>query len=1129
MLALLITAALGQETVAELDLPELDAFRSARGRFAERLGELETDTRSYIDFREHEERDKLSDGYNTLIDELSAEEKALRTVTIARFEEFLADYPSVPYASHVRFRLADLYYEVASETWQAEAKDYFAKLDDPDLTEEELDALGEQPMRDLGPALALYERIITENLRLPPEQRYERLDGTYVMLGFVYNDANNLQYDEKLARQAFEDLVAHVPDSELVDRSQLFLGNFAFAENRFDEAMASYEAVVDKGPDGSKYYMEGLYQLAWARYKLNRFDEALTLFTELLDVSHQNKLDSGRESAFAPDAARFMAFSFADLGFDQDRPAQDIAHEYFERVGERPYERQVYVDLADVLVRYTRPDEAIATYERLQLDPRWTLEPDNPAHQIALIDLYQNSVARDLALAGEARLAFIERFSEGTPWWEANRSDPEVLDVARRHVESSLLDVAVEYRVRAQESLAPADFAMAAEKYEDYLDNFPISDDFYHQQWFLADSLKMANELDRAIVEFESLVRSSPYHDYGDGARYASMEVRYQQMLGLGHDPGVAPSDAEVTGAVGDGEDAFDVYALSEDRAHFVTAVDAVVGHEFAEEGHPELPDYRTEVEQRRPGMMYLAGQLYFHHHQLEEARKRFEALIAEHPRSLEASYAAGLLVDSYLLEGDLASVRAATLRFTVNPPGPTADIDPERFKGTLEGTTFKLALEQAEGGDHLGAAESFLAFREEFPASDFDVDALYNAAFYYQQGGKVEQSNALYEQFVSDNPDDGRSKGLLFRIAANYESAFELAKAEDFYDRILRHPDATDSEKADAQYNRSFLLIGLGRHKEAAQGFETYEKRYPEQQDREQVLWLAGEQWEEVSPAKAIDFYERYLRKYPAESPDHAIEAEYRIAQLLREMSARPRAVAKQDAAILARFDQLTQAGEEIGGAGHKYAAAADFPRLEKLYEDYAADALTGNEDKDAVLLNETKPAGLKAVEAEIKAFIGRFQSFEYNSGALLLQARAALYMADLGLSITCPAGLSEEDCWLYEDILQEKVFPQYYEIEQVGIDRLTQLVDAAKQAKRHSPFIDDALTELNRRRPAEFPAAKLELEGEADAAIPVPFVPRDLPEVEPVVEAPEEGTEEGAGDPVEVPIEEPEGEEAP
>lgn len=1066
---------------------EVRAFKDAQERFSARMGELEQDTRAYVELREGEEKVALNAEYGGRIDALVAEQRGHREQTIARFEQFLQEHPTLAYASHIRFRLAEMWFEKSSEDWLEIAGAYNQKLNDPNTPIEELEALGPEPKRDLSRSLALYEEIIEGNLGKPPNQQYERLDGTYLMMGFVYNDPNSLQYDPLQAKATFEALIRDMPQSDLVDRAHLFLGNFLFDDNQFDPALAEYTRVYQKGPEG-KYFEEALYQLAWARYKLDQFDEALRLFTELLDLSEQRLVDAGRESAFAPDARRFMAFSFADIAYDTEADAVQVAQRHFARVGQKPYEREVYRQLADVLIRYTRPREAIAAYTLLQEDPRWQLEPDNPQHQIALIDLYLTSVARDLALAGDARLVFIQKYSEGTPWWEANRNDPEALEVARGYIESSLLDVAIEYRVRAQESGRPEDFALAAAKYQEYLDKFPISDDYYKQQWYLADSLKLAGDYDRALSEFESLVKSRRYHAYGDAAMYSLMDVRLQRMSTLGHAPDKEPTDAQVERTYTAGENTIQVYALTADRKDFVAAADMVLAHQFQPSSDPELPDYREAVGERRPSILYLTGQILFYHHRFDEARARFEQLIDKYPRSIEANYAAGLLVDSYLLEGNLAQVRTYSRRFTLNPPGPPTDVDPARFSDTLEATSFKLAVEQAQTGDPRDAAESFLAFRQEFPKSEFAADALYNAAYYNQQAGRVDEANGLYEQFVTQYPTDERAKGLYFRIAANYESTFRLDKAIGYYDRVLTHPQATPAEKADAQYNRSFLLIGLGRHRDAAQGYERYEAEYPNQDDREQILFLAGEQWEKVSRSEAIAFWNRYKQRYPSANPDHYIEAEYRLLKLQEQGDGK---VAAQRKAIVDAFDRFARAGAAIGPKGHEYAAAAQYPALEAQFADFADDELTGNDAKDAKLLNETKPAELKRVEDAVKDFVAKYQNFEYNSGALLLQAKAALYLADLGLSIRCPKKMSQEDCWLYEEVLEEKVFPQYYEVEEVGIRRLQELVDGARDKKRHSPFVDEAMAELNRRRPDQFPAVKRELEGGTDAAMPVDLKP--------------------------------------
>lgn len=1087
------------DTTAAPDADEVAAYRAVRERFVARMREIVEDTRTYVDFREQEERATVDASFADPIALLEARQGEQRALAIDRFEAFLRKYPTEKYADHVRFRLAELHYELATEDWQRRSAEYFAKVEDPNLPIDEMEALGPPPTRDLSRSIELYQQIIDGNRNRPASEQYERLDGTYLMLGFVYNDANATQFDQPKAKETFAALIQAMPQSEYADRSHLFLGNFAFAENQFEPALAEYRSVYDHGRDG-KYFEEALYQLAWAHYKLSRYDESLRLFTELLDLSEQKKADTGRESSFAPDARRFMAFSFADIAFDKNIDGDAVASEYFAKVGPRPYEREVVQQLTDVLVRYSRYPEAVAAYSRLQSDPRWKLESNNPAHQVAVIDLLNRD--RRLEDAGAERLEFIDTYAEGTPWWEANRDDPEALEVARAFIEGSLLEVAIEYRVRAQESNKPEDYVIAAQKYQEYLERFPMSDDYYTQQYFLADTLTYAGKYDEALAEFQSLLKSQRHHGYGDAALFGVFMMRQEQMKALGHSFDQPPAEPQIerSYAVGAEGRQIDVYALSPDRVAFLASADAVLDHTFVKSDDENLPDYQAEVDRLRPAIMYLQGQLLYYHHRYDEARARFVPLIEKYPRSIEANYAAGLLVDSYSAEENLEQVRYWTRYFTNNPPGPAQDIDPERFKGTLEGATFKLALEEAEQGeDPERAAQAFIDFRKEFPKSQFKADALYNAAFYYQQAGKVTQSNQLYEQFVAENPSDKRSLSLYFRIAANYEAAFELDRAIDYYDRILRHPNADAAQKADAQYNKSFLQIGLGRHREAALGYEAYEKNYPEVTDREQVYFRAGEQWEKVSTGDAIEFYNRYKAKYPDTNPDRYLEAEYRLLELYKKQGADQAKQRRQQDQIIASFERFARAGKPIGPNGQAAAAGGEYPKLLADFESFAEVKLTGNEDKDDKILNTQQPAALKAFEAKVDAFVSKYKDFEYNSGALLLKAKAALAYADLGLSLKCPRGMSEEDCWLYEDILQEKVFPQFYGVEEVGIKRLQELIDGAKAQKRHSRFIDDAMAELNKRDPGKYPAVKRELTGAPDATMPVELEPRKIRPPEP------------------------------
>ncbi len=1090
---------------------EVAAFRDARDRFAKRMKELDNDTLAFVDLREAEEREKLVGGYDALLANLEGLAGNQRTLTMERFEDFLTRYPDAAYGSHVRFRYADLLFESASADFMAASDIYYEALNSDDL--ELLETLVE-PKMDLAGPIALYERIVADNVDLSPDERYERLDGAFLMLGFCYNDSNSLQRDQEHAMEIFQQLIDVVPDSELADRSHLFLGNSRFENGDFDEAVASYNEVFARGTD-SPYYSEAMYQLAWAHYKESRYDEAMDLFVRLLDESAKEKTDRGKESPFAPDAIQYMAYSIQDIALlDDDRDSVGVAVDHFAKVGERGYEWDIYVELADVLIRYTRQDEAVEVYRHLQNDPRWVNHPQNPEWQIAIVNLYSSGLIQDLAKSGEERLKLTKRYNEGSEWWVANRNNPDALAKARGFIESSLLDVAIEYYVRADESANPDDFCIAAAKFQEYLDKFPIADDYYDQQWLLANSYERCKDLPSAEHEFARMIKSARYHPYLDASVYSLMNVRRQLMTERSGPPDQVPEEGKVLrkDSPKEGIEIL-VMALSDDRAAFVEAADTVVTHEFGESDPSlNLPDYKGEAAKIKTALMYIPAQLMFYHRQYPEARERLEAILDHDYRSIEADFAASLILNSWLAEGNLKKMRDTAKRFTINPPGPPSETPDEKFLVSLEGTSFKLALELAQDKAYVEAAEAFLVFRADFPESGYASDALHNAAYYYQEEGKKERANELYEEFVNAYPDDDRSERLYFRIAGNYEATFDLDRAIDFYDRLVRKfPNGENA--ANATYNAAYLRIGIRDHIGAAKGFENYARKYEEAEDSEDVHWLAGEQYEQVDDNKALKFYNKYLRQYGVEKPDHAIEATHRIAEIYLRQNNK-RAHERQLDAIISMFDKIVAGGGSVGSAGHMYASRSEFRSIVEHYEEVTKDELSGNEEKDAVLLTETKPVQVKEFENHTKAFVAKYRNFEHNTGALYFQGMAVLNFGDVGLSIECPKGLSDEECWAFEDLLAEKVFPQYEALVEVGTKKLTELIDAAVKQKKHSEWIDKAYAELNRRKPQDFPDQKEEFLGEPDPRIPTKINPKRMaPPPDPEDDSGGEGSDEDEG----------------
>ncbi|TNE92014.1 MAG: tetratricopeptide repeat protein [Deltaproteobacteria bacterium] len=1102
------------ERVEGYNASEALAFRQVQERFALRMKELEDDTRAFVDRKEAIERDKLSASYDGVISTLETAETDQREQAIARMEAYLKKYADSDYHDHVRFRLAEMEFELAREKWLSDGVEYERLA--AELGFDRLDELPPEPKVDFGRSISLYERIIADNKDRPADQRYQFMDGVYYMLGWCHNEPNAAQFDEDAALVAFNKLVENHPESALSDPGHLFIGNYHFDRNELEPAVAHYKAVFDKGAEG-EYYIASLYQLAWAYYKQAaqpaEYDRALDMFAQVLTDSEVSLRESGRESEYAPDAVKYMAISMSDIADKTDTDPVEVAKGYFSRATPTDYERDVYVQLGEVLTQQARWDEAISVFRFLQDDPRWVDHPENPDWQMRIVKLWLQPVPPDLAASAAARIELTERYSDGSEWWLANRNNPRALATARSYIEASLQDVAIEYRLNADQTGNPDDYALAAAKFREYMDKFPISDDYYQVQWYLADTLYRGGFHEEALSENADLIRTQRAHDYGDAATYFSMDAalallqqnnappalpeeqldpaQREMALNLKAPLWVVPQKNKVEKTYEAPSGNIAVHSLSDDHVRFIDSADAVLSHDFTAEPIEGLPDFNEIIGERHHKIQYLIAQVLFFHNRYEEARPRLMSLVRDYNETLEGSYAAGLMVTAAQNEGDLAEVRRLTSEFVRIPLGPDEELQKARqseFRNILEGTAFKQALAFTDAKEYAEAADAFYAFTNEFPESEYVPLALYNAANNSEKAGDAARANELFEDYVNRYPDDERSKQLYFRIAANYEATFELEKAIDYYGRLIsRFPDYQDTPNA--VYNQSFLKIGLGDHKGAAQGYMAYAKDYPDQDDREEVYFQAGKQWEEVGDRDARRFYEGYLAEYGFSNPDHALYSKYWLSEMHLRAGRVTKAKQLKDE-IVADYARLVSEGVPVG-MGRRYAAERAFALLSEEFEVLTKDKLIRDEAKDAELIFQIKPAEVVEFEKKALDLVSRYQDFEYSAAALYLAGSGYLYLADLGYSIECPRGYSEAECDLFMEVIYAEGYPQFDAAQAKAIARFERIIKTATDQKQYSEWVGKAYDALNELEPKDYPALKLEIRGEPWAADVPPILP--------------------------------------
>lgn len=87
----------------------------------------------------------------------------------------------------------------------------------------------------------------------------------------AYSDIASGRYD--LARQAFEQYLAHYPDTEVSDNAQYWIGECYYATGDFDGAIKAFEKVVAKYPKGDKV-PASIFKIGVCHARLGHNEEA---------------------------------------------------------------------------------------------------------------------------------------------------------------------------------------------------------------------------------------------------------------------------------------------------------------------------------------------------------------------------------------------------------------------------------------------------------------------------------------------------------------------------------------------------------------------------------------------------------------------------------------------------------------------------------------------------------------------------------------------------------------------------------------------------------------------------------------------------------------------------------------
>ncbi len=1040
----------------EQDLNKLDAgVDQAEAREFE--AEVEVYQRESKDYRNEvqflvqkrfeERRTRLGDSYEHGIRVLEGSERQERVAAIARFERFVHRYPDDPsYSADASFRLAELYYEKGQDDYNLAMDTFQQRIKDFQLGKTRQEP--QQPNYDFSRAIALYHEMLVKF----PDYRYS--DAVYYLLGYCSEQMG--AHDD--ADHAFAELIQRFPKSKFVPEAYLRQGEAYFdtvaADPRAElqKAALAYRKVLDF-PD-QPLYDKAIYKLGWTYYRLDDFPNAVDAFVKLLDF-YGGKKGAAEQNDLEKEALQYTAICFADEKWG----GVDKATAYFQQIGSRPYEKDLYRRLGDIFFDQTKNDDAVASYRlALARDP---LAPDAPQVQSKIIQAYERDRAFDKQTVERERL--VSTYGEGSAWAKANQNNADALLQSRDLTERALRDAAIYHMQQAiayqrdrKIEQAFTEFKVAAQALGEYLQRYPRNKDVYELTFYHAEALYNSLQFLPAARAYQEVRDMTIDHQYERESAHDTV-LAYQNEIEREQKQGLLKATPVLKST--DRKD-----ALPKLEPLPAIYVDLVRASDTFVDLYPK--------DSLAPAIAYKSAESYYVFNQFDEARCRFKDIITRYPKDEVAQYAANLTIETYLATKDWANVTAATADLLKAGNGVVqkgSELEKTLVKFHLAGI-FKLAQQEMDAAHYDRAAELFIELVQNDPKNEFADKALNNAAVCYENVRRFDSALRTYERIIAEYPASVLADQALFRVASDAEQSYDFDKAVSRYLLLVdRYPNSKN--RAGALYNAARLLEGLQRYPEAAAAYKRYAEVFPNEPDAPQNLFRAARISEKrkdyEGEIKAFQEFDRKFDKVKAQA-ELTVQARLRIAQAYGALG-RDKERLNQLKDTVATYDRLHLGPDKALAADA--AAEAQFDLLEEQFQAYDKQKIVGSK-KVLEKSFKDKTANAKKLRDEYAEMV-RFKRPEWILAAFYRKANVLEHFANSIYDAPIPPEikrLGDEAVGIYQDALGQKATG----LEAQSVDDYVKTLEEARKLHIVNAWTKRTLDSLNHYRPKEYPVLK-------------------------------------------------------
>jgi TolA-binding protein len=1075
---------------------EVQAFQAEVRHFESEFAEYKAAADRLLKHQYERRQREVKGRYTRVVKDLAEEERKRRGEAILRFEEFVKRYPdNERYTPDAMFRLAELHFEKSNDTYLT-ALEQFDK-DIADFDAGKIPDEPQEPKQDYSRTVELFTKLID---RWP---NYRNIDGAHYLKGYCQFEMG--QGDAAL--KEFELLVQRFPKSRFVPETWTRIGEHWFDKNAFDKAIEAYSNVLPF--KDSAYYDKALYKLGWTHYLANQYDEAIQRFRQLIEFSDDKVAKTGQAgSELRSEAIQYLAISISDEDWDGDgNPDPDAGVPRVEKyiTGERPYDVELLRALAELFHDDARHEEAIATMR--QLLKQFPDDKGNPDLHAKLIVSLERVRRQDEAFRERDKLG--QLYGPDSDWFAANQNNPDALQVAKELIEESLIQAATYHHSRAQQFKAKAEqgdaaaetqaieeYGLAASAYEDYLAQYPKSENAYDLGYFYAECLYYSFRFPDAAAQYAKVRDSKLGDKYKEISGFSAILARENQvkeLIGKGEiepKPSLTNEPAKKAPAKeGDTPAEASAEKIEIEAEEVPEAVDQLL---TARKAYAERKLNDTEDPQRLPRIIYKVGEVYFDYKDFEAARKWFQKLITAHPKSEVAGFAAGKVMETFRLENDYEKmaewanyVQSANLGGNIANELGEIGVGAEFVQASL--------LFKAKKYDE--AAAKYEELIKKHPDKKTVDAAINNLAVAYEFTRRFESATKAYERLYTKFPNSKYAENALFRVGVNSERFYNFDKAIESHLRLVDKYPASKNRSV-SLYNAAELLEQTQSYRRAAQAYERYAKLFPALDDTPKTFFRAARVYKKLGDtSNQLRIYRQFNRDYGGDPTQNVkvIEGLARTAEAIAKQG-KTRPTRRAWSQVINEFNRRAMAP---GTYEAQFPAKAQFNLVEASFSRYESLKLTGS------LRNQGRI--VKAMQKQVKDLSRRYtevlqyKSVEWNLAALYRLGHIYQLFAEKLYEAPIPAGLSADEEDYYRTQLEDIAVP----LEDEAVKRYKLALEKGREFRVTNEWTKRIVAALNKFEPSKYPLFKEERRmAVTDQLTPamIRFVPRgdeeDAPE---------------------------------